>query len=154
MPPIDLTAPVADLGIQLIIEATTDADVRHRAATDPGVVGIVERAAQLDDAQRRRIHEAWIEHFRIHRLMKIRIFHRVRKTSGVTELHVRALNERIFELFACPTKGQHAENCTWAFTCAIEDAVYARLAREHLTADEQRLFNGPWVDIAGPVVVA
>lgn len=146
---IDLTAPAADLGTRFVIEATTDPAERERIATDPEVVRIVERAAQLDSERRRRIHEAYWANFRTYRIRQMELRQRVRKAGGTSERHLRALNERLTELFG--RLGDGDREVFWGFTCAVEDAVYAHLAGEHLSADEARLFAAPWVDVAGAV---
>lgn len=143
-PAIDLTAPAADLGVRLIIEATTDPQTREEVATDLRVVAIVERAAQLDHEQRMTLHKAWTENFRIHRVTQLRLRHRVRHAGGVNHLTFRALDERLHELFGCEHGTCARGDCPWSFVCAVEDAIFARLAGRHLTNVEALLFDGPW----------
>lgn len=152
--PIDLTAPAADLGVQLIIEASTNAETRRRVATDPMVVAIAERAAELTADQRRRISDAYRTHFDTYRTTLTRLRHRVRHDGGPTELTVRAINERIWDLFACPAVGScdPYHTCdTGSFPSAVQDAIFAHLARRYVTGDEVRLLTAPWIDVAGQV---
>jgi hypothetical protein len=149
---IDLTAPAADVGVQLIIEQTTEPAVRHRVATDPTVVAIVERAAALTTSQRRRIRDAHQANFAIHRVTQTRLRHRVRHDGGPDHLTTRALNERIHDLLDCPGGGdcEPYHTCgTGSLSTAVQDAVFAHLAQQYLTSDEVRLLTAPWVDVAG-----
>lgn len=147
--PIDLTTPAADPGVRAIIEATTDPAERRRVATDPAVVRIVERAAALSIDERRRISRAHDQHVATYRSAMMLTRRKVRHAGGPDHLTTRALTERIHEILDCPASGPCAEyhTCgTAAFTCAVTDAIFAHLARGYLTADEVRLFDGPWSD--------
>lgn len=152
--PIDLTTPAADLGVRLIIEATTDPDVRHQVATDPTVVAIVHRTAALTFSQKQRLSAAYSQHHNTYRTVLLRTRHRVRRDGGPDSLTTRALDERVHEILDCP--GGNACDpyhvCeTGDLSTAVTSAIFAHLAAEFLTLDEVRLFNGPWVDIVGQV---
>ncbi len=151
---IDLTAPSEDLGIQLIIEETTDPEVRHKVATDPTVLAIAARAVGLGPEQRRRISALHDTTFSLYRIPRTRLKHRVRHAGGPDHLTTRAINERLYDLLTCPDPGGFCSpyhTCgTAGFPLAVQDAVYAHLASDYLTSDEQRLFTAPWDDVAGP----
>lgn len=147
---VDLAQPSADLGLRLVIEASTDPAERQRVATDPGVVAVAARAAELTPDQRRRISDAYATNFNVHRATLTRLHHRVRHAGGPNHLTTRALNERLHDLLDCPAQdacGPYHTCGTGFFTSAVQDAIFARLAADHLTADEARLFTGPWVDV-------
>lgn len=151
---IDLTVRSPDLGIAAIIAGSTDAAERHRVATDPGVVAIATRAAELTTEQRQRISEAYAKNFNTYRLAWSRLHRRVRQSGGPNQYTTRAVDERIGDLFACKGGGPCApyHTCgTTFFTGAINDTIYAHLARTYLTDDEMRIFNGPFLDVAGKV---
>lgn len=156
---IDLTAPSTDLGTQLIIEATTDADERFRVATDPTVVAIAVRAAELTDEQWQKISDAYARNFNTHRVTHTRLHHRVRKHGGPNSLTTRSVYEQIHRLFSCPRyRDRDYDRCQPYHTCgttffasAVNDAIFAHLARTYLTDDEIRVFASPFVDVAGQV---
>ena len=119
---IDLTQPSADLGIRLIIEASTDPAERQRVATDPGVVAIAGRAAKLTPDQRRHISDAYATNFNVHRATQTRLHHRVRHDGGPNHLTTRALNERLHDLLDCPAPDECRpyHTCDTGFlTCAV-----------------------------------
>ncbi len=150
---IDLTAPSEDLGIQLIIEATTDPAVRQRVATDPTVLAIATRAVGLPDEQRQRISDLYDTNFGLYRVARTQIKHRVRHAGGPDHLTTRALDERLHDLLDRRNGLRCAPHNTCraaAFPLAVMDMIYAHLARGYLTADEQRLFTAPWIDVVGP----
>ncbi len=144
---IDLSVPSADLGLRLIIESSTDPDVRHQVATDPTAVVIATEAAAMTDDQRREVSAAYVKNFTIHRSTLTSLRHRVRHAGGPNHLTTRALNERLHDLLDCKGAGQCSPYhvCRTAdFTSAVQDAIYAHLAQNHLSTDERRLFDAAW----------
>jgi hypothetical protein len=151
---IDLSKPSADLGIRLIIEASTDPAERQRVATDPGVVAIATHAAELTRDQRRRISSAYAANFMVHRATLTSLHHRVRRAGGPNHLTTRALYKRLHGLLDCPGEGDCLpyHTCeTGFFATAVQDATFAHLATDYLTRDEARLFTAPWTDMAGDI---
>lgn len=152
MTTVDLTIPSPDLGLRLIIDASTDPKVRLRVATDPTVVAIVTRAVSLGPDLRRRISNRYGEHFNTYRQARSGLVHRVRRHGGPDHLTTRAVNERIHDLLDCPGAGAcspyHVCDTTH-FATAVQDAVYAHLANDWLSPDERRLFNTPWAAVVG-----
>ncbi len=149
----DLTTPTGDPATWEIIRRSTDPAVRHQVATDPVVIAIIERADRLTTDQRRRIGAAHDEWFAIHRQTWIRLRHRVRHAGGPDNLTVRAINEKITDLYGCPgdpfCKPKHY--CPVGFPLAVQDMVFAHLAAAYLTGDEIRLLTASFVDVAGQV---
>lgn len=150
---IDLRTPAADPGTWLIILASTDPAVRDRVATDPMVIAIIERASDLPTDARRRIGAAHDEWFSIHRQTWMRLHHRIRHAGGPNNLTTRAINEKISDLLGCPGDPfcNPKHSCPAGFPLAVQDMVFAHLAKDHLTGDETRLLTASFTDVAGQV---
>jgi hypothetical protein len=107
----------------------------------PEVAAILTHLTTLTPSDRRRLRVAYFEHFNLYRHGMSKIRHRVRRAYGQHWTDLVDIAGCIFR--TAEASGCVADDLT-GVACAAEDAVYAVVVGDLLTADERRLFTGPW----------
>jgi hypothetical protein len=106
----------------------------------PGVVAILAHVDTLTATQRQKLEKAYLANFQIHRVTHSHLHHRVAKAYGSDWRDLNTAPGRVWKAFH--DRWQES----WP-AHAAQDAAYAYLAGDLLSADERRLFIAPWTDV-------